>query len=110
MQSRRGLTATSGAELLALGFEMLAPLLGFVPSSTSQGELCLLDNHHVLEAGHLGHQSLDLGPGLHLAASRFLFRPLGSLQFPMQAPYLGLYCFQSATVGGASYPHLVGQA
>ena len=78
MQSRRGLTATSGAELLALGFEMLAPLLGFVPSSTSQGELCLLDSQRILETSHLGRQSLDLGLNPRLLTKQFL-RPLGIL-------------------------------
>ena len=78
MQSRRGLTATSGAELLALGFEMLAPLLGFVPSSTSQGELCLLDSQCILETSHLGRQSLDLRLSPRLPMKQFL-RTLGIL-------------------------------
>jgi hypothetical protein len=50
---------TDGVQSLAFSFEELAPLLG-------RGELCLLDNHHVLEANHLGRQSLDLGLGLRL--------------------------------------------
>ena len=73
MQSQRRLTTIGRAQSLAFSLKALAPLLGYVPSSTSRGELCLLGCYHVLEAGHLGHQSLDLGLGLHLMVSQFLF-------------------------------------
>ena len=66
MRSRRGLTTIVGAQFLALSFEVLTPLLSHVLSSASQDELSLLDNHHVLKTGHLGRQSLDLGPSLHI--------------------------------------------
>jgi hypothetical protein len=58
------------------------PLLGHVPSSASRGEPCLTDSHHVLDADHLGCQSLDLGSGLRLAVGRFLFQPLGTSNSP----------------------------
>ena len=93
MQSRRGLTATSRTQLLALSFEVLTPLLGHVLGSASRDELCVLCIHRVLEVGHLGRQSLDLGPSLRLSAGRFLLPPLGSLQLPVLALHFGLHRF-----------------
>jgi len=72
MQSRRELTATSGAQFLVLSFETLTPFLDFVPSSTSRDEFYLLDDQCILEIGHLGCQSLDLGPSPRLPAEQFL--------------------------------------
>jgi hypothetical protein len=66
MQSRRRLITTCRVQFLAFSFEALTPLLGHVPSSASRYELCFLDSRHVLEADHLGRQSLDLGPRLRL--------------------------------------------
>ena len=51
--SKRRLTGASGAEALALSFEMLVTLLGLVPSSISRGVLRLLSGHHRHETGHL---------------------------------------------------------
>jgi hypothetical protein len=87
MQIKRGFTATSETQLLASWFKVLTPLLG-----------------------HLGCQSLDLGPSLLLSMGQFLLRPLGSLQLPTQALHLGLRRFQMVKVGGASYLRLIGQA
>jgi hypothetical protein len=82
MQDRQRLTTTGRAQYLAFSFKALVPLLGRVPSSASRGEPCLTDSHHVLEADHLGCQSLDLGWGLRLAVGRFLFEPLGTSNSP----------------------------
>jgi hypothetical protein len=77
MQSRGELTATSGAQLLTLSFEASAPLLSYFLSSASRGELGLLDSLQVLKAGHLRHQSLDLGPSLCLLVDQLRSQLLG---------------------------------
>ena len=54
------------------------PLLGFILSSASQGELYLLDGQRILETGHLGCQNLNLGLSQRLPTEQFL-HPLGIL-------------------------------
>lgn len=54
------------------------PMLGFIPSSTSRDEFYLLDDQHIIEIGHLGCKSLDLGPNPCLSVEHFLPRLLGS--------------------------------
>jgi hypothetical protein len=57
----------------------MTPLLGYILSSANQDELRFLGNQHVPKNDHLGRQSLDLGPGLHLLMEQILLRPLRSL-------------------------------
>ena len=110
MQNRGELAATSGAQLLALSFKALMPLLGHLPSSTSRGKFGLLDSRHILETSYLRHQSLDLRPSLHLLVGQLLPRSLGGLQLPTQALHLGLRRGLMAVVGGTSCLHLKSQA
>ena len=57
---------------MALSVKALMPLLGHFSGSASQGKLGLLDSHHILETGYLGHQSLDLRPSLRLLVGQLL--------------------------------------
>ena len=59
-RSRRRLIGASGAEALALSFEVLVTLLVLIPGSVRHGELYLLNDHWLLETGHLGRQRINL--------------------------------------------------
>lgn len=62
---KKELTRASGMKALALSFEPPLTLLGLIPSSVRRGTLRLLSGHHRLEAGHLGHQQIDMRLILH---------------------------------------------
>ena len=110
MQNRGELAATSGAQLLALSFKALMPLLGHLPSSASRGKFGLLDSRHILETSYLGCQSLNLGPSMCFLAGQLFPQPLGGLQLPTQVLHLGLRRGQTTTDGGTSCLRLKGQA
>ena len=89
---------------------MPVPLLGFILSSASQGELYLLNGQCILETGHLGRQILDLGLSPCLPTEQFLLHPLGILKLPTQVLHFGLRRIQAATVSGTPRLRSIGQA